>query len=210
MDSLECEVLIVGGGVIGLALAAALARDGREVALVERESGFGTHTSSRHSEVIHAGIYYEPGSLKAETCVEGRRALYRYLDAHHIEYQKISKLIFASGEDGLSQLKHLYQRGLANGVEGLSLLGSRELNSLEPALQADYAILSEETGIFDSHGYLRSLEHEAAANGAMLAVNTSFEAANWSDGCWRVVLQSAGRRFSVKAAHVINLSLIHI
>ena len=199
-----CEVLIVGGGVVGLALASTLARDGREVALVERESRFGTHTSSRHSEVIHAGIYYEPRSLKAETCVEGRRALYRYLDAHHIEYQKISKLIFASGEQGSSELTHLYQRGLANGVEGLSLLSSRELKSLEPALQADHAILSEETGIFDSHAYLRSLEHEAAANGAMLAVNTSFEAAHRSATRWRIALESDGHPYSLEASHIVN------
>jgi len=204
MKTFGCEVLVIGGGVVGLALSRLLAKTGREVALVEQGSRFGSVTSSRHSEVIHAGIYYEPDSLKAETCVAGRRMLYRYLDEHRIEYQKISKLIFASGERGRSQLERLLKRGHENGVEGLSLVGGRDLKALEPELQADYAILSEETGIFDSHGYLQALEHDAAKVGAMLALETSFRSARRSRSGWNVSLESQGETYQVEAAQVIN------
>ena len=109
--------------VVGLALARALSLRGRDVALVELQSRCGMATSSRHSEVIHAGIYYPTGSLKAETCIEGRRALYGYLDSHAIQYQKISKLIFASQPSEVATLEALYRQGIRNGVEGLSVVG---------------------------------------------------------------------------------------
>ena len=204
MKTFGCEVLVIGGGVVGLALSRLLAQTGREVALVEQGSRFGSVTSSRHSEVIHAGIYYEPSSLKAETCVAGRRMLYRYLDEHRVEYQKISKLIFASGREGRFQLERLLQRGHENGVEGLSLVGGYDLKSLEPELRADHALLSEETGIFDSHGYLRALEHDAGTFGAMLALETSFQWARRSRGGWNVSLESQGETYQVEAAQVIN------
>ena len=143
MADLRCEVLIIGGGVVGLALARALSLRGRDVALVELQSRCGMATSSRHSEVIHAGIYYPTGSLKAETCIEGRRALYGYLDSHAIQYQKISKLIFASQPSEVATLEALYRQGIRNGVEGLSIVGGAELRDLEPELKAERAILSK-------------------------------------------------------------------
>ena len=204
MADLRCEVLIIGGGVVGLALARALSLRGRDVALVELQSRCGMATSSRHSEVIHAGIYYPTGSLKAETCIEGRRALYGYLDSHAIQYQKISKLIFASQPSEVATLEALYRQGIRNGVEGLSVVGGVELRDLEPELKAERAILSEETGIFDSHAYLRALEADAREAGAQIAVGTSFECAMRDDAEWNVSLNTSGQRTTVTARWLVN------
>ena len=205
MTNLECDVLIVGGGVIGLACARQLASTGVEVVLVERADDFGTITSSRHSEVIHAGIYYTPGSLKARSCVEGRRLLYDYLDAKHIPYQKISKLIFACSKEELRDLELLYQRGLENEVEGLSLLGQTELKRLESELDAYGAIHSAETGIFDSHLYLKSLEQDARDYGASLALKTSFKSARKDGDDWTVCLcTSENESIKVRSRWLIN------
>lgn len=204
MASARCEVLIVGGGVIGLALARTLGQTGYEVALVEAAPRCGMKTSSRHSEVIHAGIYYPTGSLKAETCVAGRRALYRYLDSRGIQYQKISKLIFATRLSELEALERLYQQGINNGVEGLSLVGGRELHDLEPALRAERAILSEETGIFDSHAYLRALQLDAEEAGAIVVPGTRFERATWNGSEWNILLNANGEPSSVRATWIVN------
>ena len=204
MELVRCEVLIVGGGVIGLALSKVLAEAGRDVALIERASRFGTETSSRHSEVIHAGIYYPTGSLKAETCVEGRRLLYDYLERRGVPYQKISKLIFASTRAQVEDLERLYQRGLNNGVEGLHLVGGGELKRLEPGLRAERAILSEETGIFDSHLFLKMLAGDAQAAGAMLALETEFESALRNEPFWDVTAKSGAGAFSIKTRWLIN------
>ena len=200
----RCEALIVGGGVIGLALARALSLNDRDVALVEAAPRCGMETSSRHSEVIHAGLYYPTGSLKAETCIEGRRALYRYLDSQRIQYQKISKLIFATQRSEIKALEALYNQGVRNGVEGLGLLGGSELRDLEPELRAECAILSEETGIFDSHAYLRALESDAREAGAIIAVGTRFEGATKDGPQWKVTLNTEEDRTTLYATWLVN------
>lgn len=166
----EIGTAVIGAGVIGLALAARLAAAGREVLILEAAEAFGTGISSRNSEVIHAGIYYPPGSLKARLCVEGRRRLYDWCAATGVAARKVGKLIVATEPGETAKLDALAATAAANGVEGLRRLTGAEARALEPALRVEAALLSPETGIVDSHGLMLSLLGAAEAEGAMLAL----------------------------------------
>lgn len=162
-DSVEC--VVVGAGVIGLAIARALALQGREVLVLEAEDTFGTHTSSRNSEVVHAGIYYPGGSLKARLCVSGNIRLYDYCRQHGVDFRKPGKLIVATGVEQVDVLKSYQARGRANGVADLELLSKQELHQLEPEVRGVAALWSPSTGIVDSHalmlGFLGDIENAA-------------------------------------------------
>jgi L-2-hydroxyglutarate oxidase LhgO len=165
MDSRDSfDICVIGAGVIGLAIAYELAKKYKNqdvsIVILERESSFGQHVSSRNSEVIHAGIYYPPDSLKAELCVTGRELLYSHCEQFGVAHQKIGKLIVArdTEADALAQLK---ETAIANGVLDLQLLDRAELQKLEPDIEADMALHSPSTGIIDSHGYMQSLLHLA-------------------------------------------------
>jgi L-2-hydroxyglutarate oxidase LhgO len=164
--SAEIEVVVVGAGVIGLAVAAELAEAGRSLVVLERQAGPGRETSSRNSEVIHAGLYYPAGSLKAQLCVEGRHLLYSLCARAGIAHRRIGKPVVASAEAELPALEALHARAAANGVEGLELLDGAAVKRLEPALRAVAALRSPETGILDSHGLIKTLEARAHAAGA--------------------------------------------
>ena len=166
MEEVDC--VVAGAGVVGLAVARALARAGREVLILESEDAFGTITSSRNSEVIHAGIYYPRDSLMARFCVAGRRALYAFVQEHGVPHRNCGKLIAATDARELEQLGAIRARAEANGVEGMRVLTQREAQALEPALACTGALLSETTGIIDSHGYMLALLGEAEAYGATL------------------------------------------
>jgi L-2-hydroxyglutarate oxidase LhgO len=166
-ETVECAV--IGAGVVGLAAARALALRGREVVVLDAAEAIGTATSSRHSEVIHAGIYYPTGSLKAGLCVAGRRALYAYCADRGVPYRNCGKLIVACSEDEKPGLEKLAAQALANGVGDLEHLEPRQVGLLEPAVQCAAALLSPSTGIVDSHAFMLSLQGEAEANGAMIA-----------------------------------------
>ena len=179
----DCDVLVVGAGVIGLAVARALALEGRSVVVVEARGGIGEETSSRNSEVIHSGIYYPAGSLKARLCVRGRALLYAFLSARGLPHRRCGKLIVAADSDEMAGLVTLKARGEANGVEGLELLSGANARALEPALACAGALLSPETGIFDSHAYMLALQGEAEAHGAAFAFHAPFvSAARTSEG----------------------------
>jgi L-2-hydroxyglutarate oxidase LhgO len=171
------DTLVVGAGVIGLACADALARAGHEVIVVESEPLYGSGVSSRNSEVIHSGIYYPPGSLKARTCVRGKPLLYEFCERHGVPYRRCGKIIVATHEEQLAELETLCARGEANGVEGLRLIDRAEAQRLEPQLQCAAALLSESTGIVDSHGLMTAILGRAEQNGAALALQTYFESA---------------------------------
>jgi L-2-hydroxyglutarate oxidase LhgO len=164
------EIAVIGAGVVGLAVARALALAGREVAVLEAEGAIGTHASSRNSEVIHAGIYYPPGSLKARLCVAGRRALYAYCAANEVACKRPGKLIVATGDEEVVQLERLHAQAEANGVGDLRWLDGAEARSLEPELQCVRALWSPSTGIVDSHGLMAALRRDAVRAGAALAL----------------------------------------
>ena len=168
MEQLDC--VVVGAGVIGLAVARALAMAGREVVILEAENAFGTITSARNSEVIHAGLYYATGSLRARLCVRGKQLLYDYCASHGLGHQRCGKLIVATDAAELPALDRLQATATANGVHDLQRLSAARARALEPALHCVGALLSPSTGIIDSHGLMLALLGDAEAHGAMLAL----------------------------------------
>jgi L-2-hydroxyglutarate oxidase LhgO len=167
MDQVEC--VIVGAGVVGLAIARRLARAGREVVVLEAAEAIGTGTSSRNSEVIHAGIYYAAGSMMARMCVSGKTALYAYCRDHDIPHRNCGKLIVATRPEEVDKLQSIKARAAANGVGDMQLLSGKDARALEPALDCQAALLSPSTGIVDSHALMLSLRGEAEAAGAAFA-----------------------------------------
>ena len=179
METVDC--VVIGAGVVGLAVARALALAGREVIVLEAAEGIGTETSSRNSEVIHAGIYYPKGSLMAATCVEGRRMLYAYCAEHGVPHRNCGKLIVATNAAESDLLLSIKGRAEANGVEGMRLLSAAEAVAMEPNLQCTAALLSPATGIVDSHSYMLALQGDAEAQGAMLAVHSPVNSGRVTD-----------------------------
>jgi L-2-hydroxyglutarate oxidase LhgO len=170
MESVEC--LVIGAGVIGLAVARALARAGREVIVVEGESGIGAGVSSRNSEVIHAGIYYPTGLVKTRLCVDGKAMLYAFCQEFGVPHKRCGKLLVAANAGEVDKLAALKAQAEANGVADLVWLSGEEARSLEPALIAHRALLSPSTGIIDSHAFMLALRGDAEAHGAMIAFDT--------------------------------------
>jgi L-2-hydroxyglutarate oxidase LhgO len=199
----QVEAVVIGAGVVGLACARALARAGREVVIVEKEGLIGSGVSSRNSEVIHAGIYYPQGSLKARLCVQGRDQLYAYCESRHVAHRRCGKLIVAPDEDRVAELEGVERAALANGVTDVEWRTGEEARRLEPQLRCAAALVSPSTGIIDSHGYMLSLLGEAEDHGAALAYRTEVGALDpASDG---VVLSFAGDGASrLKARMVVN------
>ncbi len=173
MDSID--TLVIGAGVIGLACARALARQGHEVVILEAADAIGTGTSARNSEVIHAGLYYTPGSWKARLCVEGRRRLYAYAAERGIAHRRCGKLIVATTDGQEAELAAIQARGAACGVHDLVMLTASQAQALEPALHCTAALHSPSTGIVDSHALMLALQGEAEDHGAMLALKTPVE-----------------------------------
>ena len=199
----QIDVAVIGAGVVGLAVARALALAGHEVVVLEAAKGFGTGTSSRNSEVIHAGLYYEPGSLKAQLCVQGRRLLYDYCAAHGVAHRRCGKLLVATRDEDLPKLDLIAARGAASGVDDLQRLSRAEALALEPALHCVAALWSPSSGIVDSHGLMTALLGDAEAAGAMLAVASPFDGARRDGARW--VLRSAGDEpFEMGARWLVN------
>lgn len=167
IERVDC--VVIGAGVVGLATARALAMAGREVIVLESADMIGTGTSSRNSEVIHAGIYYAPGSLKAKYCVAGKNMLYRYCDEHGIEHRRCGKLIVATSEDQIETFEGIRKRAAECGVTDLKMLSAADAKAMEPELSCVAALISPSTGIIDSHGLMLELQGDAEEHGAMLA-----------------------------------------
>ena len=170
----DFDTIVVGAGSVGLACGYALARQGHSVAVLERERRVGAGISSRNSEVIHAGLHYLPGSLKARFCVEGRRLMYEFLDRHHVAYNKCGKLIVATQDSELAALDALAARGEANGGEGVTRLDAAQALALEPALRTVGALHSAESGVFDAHGFMDALVGEIEAHDGAVVLNSPF------------------------------------
>ncbi|WP_306227013.1 NAD(P)/FAD-dependent oxidoreductase [Bosea beijingensis] len=176
----EIDCLVIGAGVVGLAVARELALAGREVVIAEAAEGIGTQTSARNSEVIHAGIYYPPGSLKARVCVAGRSKLYRYLQERGLPHKACGKLIVATSEAQKPALETIMARARASGVDTLRWLSGAEAKVMEPEVRCEIALVSPETGVVDSHALMLSLLGECEAAGGSLALNTPI--AGWRRG----------------------------
>ena len=170
MESVEC--LVVGAGVIGLAVARALARAGREVIVVESESGIGAGVSSRNSEVIHAGIYYRTGLDKTRLCVDGKAMLYAFCREFGVPHKRCGKLLVAVNAGEVAKLAAIKAQAEANGVTDLVWLSGEEARALEPPLVAEHALLSPSTGIIDAHAFMLALRGDAEAHGALFAFQT--------------------------------------
>jgi L-2-hydroxyglutarate oxidase LhgO len=171
MTTFESDVVVVGAGVVGLAVARAFAVQGRDVVVLEREGAIGQGTSSRNSEVIHSGIYYPPGSLKARACVEGREKLYAYCQSRGIPHRRCGKLIVLAPGQNPAALETLAATARANGVDDLVFLNAAEVRRLEPALSTDGALLSPSTGILDSHAFMLALQGDLEDAGGVVALN---------------------------------------
>jgi L-2-hydroxyglutarate oxidase LhgO len=188
MDRVEC--VVIGAGVIGLAVARRLAQAGREVVVLEAAEGIGTVTSSRNSEVIHAGIYYPAGSWMARMCVSGKRALYAYCADHGIPHRNCGKLIVATTPKETGKLQAIRAHAEANGVRDMQTLSGEAARALEPALNCDAALLSPSTGIIDSHAYMLALRGDAEDAGAAFAFHTPLLRAKAATG--KIELDAGG------------------
>ena len=175
--SFDFDAVVVGAGAVGLACGRALTKRGLSVLVLEKEPHIGQGVSSRNSEVIHGGLYYPTGSLKARLCVEGRRALYAFLDSHKVDYRKCGKLVVATEAAEIPRIEAIFQQAAANEVEGLEHLSGEQARALEPGLNAHAALLSPESGVFDSHGYMLALQGEIEDAGGSVVVSTPFERA---------------------------------
>lgn len=172
MSVMETDCVVIGAGVVGLAIARILAQAGRDVVVIEAADAIGTGTSSRNSEVIHAGLYYTPGSLKARFCVAGKAMLYEYCTSHGIAHRRLGKLIVATDDSQRTTLDQIRARSIACGVTDLEELTGSQAQALEPDLNCVAALLSPSTGIIDSHGLMLALQGDAETAGAMIAFNT--------------------------------------
>lgn len=178
--------IVIGGGVVGLAVGRALALAGHAPLILEGEADFGSWTSSRNSEVIHAGIYYPESSLKARLCVEGNGMLYAFCADRGVPHKQLGKLIFAHTPDQFGELEKIQAAAVAADVHALRWLDRADARLLEPELDCAAALLSPSTGIVDSHSLMQALLEEAEANGGMLVINTPVERISRSDGLWQV------------------------
>ena len=174
--SADVETIVVGAGVVGLAIARALALSGQDVMVLEQHDLIGSETSSRNSEVIHAGLYYPPGSLRARLCVEGKAQLYRFCAENGVPHLRCEKLLVATSEDQMPKLRAIHETATRNGVDDLVFLSAAEARKLEPEVACSAALLSPSTGIVDTHGFMLALEGHAEAHGAQLVLNTSVTA----------------------------------
>jgi L-2-hydroxyglutarate oxidase LhgO len=175
--SFDFDVTVVGAGAVGLACGRALSKRGLAVLVLEKEAHIGQGVSSRNSEVIHGGLYYPTGSLKARFCVEGRRALYAFLESHKVDYRRCGKLVVATEEAEVERIEAIFRQATANGVEGLEHLTGAQARAMEPGLNAHAAILSPESGLFASHDYMLALQGEIEDAGGSVVLSTPFERA---------------------------------
>ena len=206
------DAVVVGAGVVGLAVARRLAMAGLEVVLLEQAAGIGSETSSRNSEVIHAGIYYPKDSLKALTCVSGKHRLYDYCESRKVPHRKCGKLVVATDATEVALLEGIQAKAAANGVPDLRFLAAAEIAAMEPDLRVTAALLSPSTGIIDSHALMLAYQGEAEAHGAMLAFNSRLQRAEAVAGGFELAvadLGSGGETTRIGARILVNSAGLH-
>ncbi|HUU49760.1 MAG TPA: NAD(P)/FAD-dependent oxidoreductase [Nitrospinota bacterium] len=205
----KVDIAIIGAGVIGLAIAQRLSLS-KEIVLIEQHDGFGRETSSRNSEIIHAGMYYPSDSLKARLCVEGNRKLYELCENFKIPYKKIGKLIIAHTEEEKKKIENLLKQGNKNGVPGLRLLNRQEINKMEPHILANLALFSPETGIFDSHQLMKFFEQKALSNNVTIAYNCTVSGLQKTGDTFTLdIIDADGESFNLESSIVVNSAGLH-
>jgi L-2-hydroxyglutarate oxidase LhgO len=207
--STDIDCIVVGAGVVGLAIARALALSGREVMVLEAAEGIGTGTSARNSEVIHAGIYYPAGSLKAKLCVQGRHMLYAYCAEKGVAHKKIGKLIVATSQEEIPKLTDILHKARINGVDDMALLTAEQAMALEPALFCTAALLSPSTGIIDSHGLMLAYQGDAENAGAQCVFHTPLESGRVREGGGFELQFGGAEAMSLSCNVLINASGLH-
>jgi len=200
----RADITIIGAGVIGLAIAAQLAEAGRQVYVLEKNENFGLETSSRHSGVIHAGIYYSQNSLKAQLCVEGNRKLYELCPRYDIGHKRLGKLIVAVNDDESEELEILLERGRHNGAEGLKLISRRELKTLEPNVSGVAAMLSPSSGIIDSHALMQYFIAKAGEGGAQIVYRSQVVGIEKAAEGYEVEVEDSGGKSSFITTTLVN------
>ena len=220
----QVDAIVIGAGVVGLAVGRALARRGLETVVLEAANAIGTGTSSRNSEVIHGGLYYPSGTLKARLCVQGREQLYAFCASHGVEHRRCGKLIVATGDAQRAKLSRIEAQAHANGVDDVRRLDGAKARELEPALRADEALLSPSTGIVDSHGLMLALQGDMERAGGALALLSPVQRIRAGDGSHevevggeaamtlsaRVLVNAAGLWAPFVAGRIEGLSREHV
>lgn len=200
------DAVVIGAGAVGLAIASEISRRDRDTFILEKESAIGQGASSRNSEVIHAGIYYAPGSLKAKVCVKANPMIYKICAENKVPHKKLGKIIVGNGEDEIKQLEGLMRQGKANGVNDLELIDSAQIKRLEPNVKGDVAVLSPSTGIMDAHGlmdcYLRKARRQCGSD--PLVLDTEVKGIKKTTDGYVVDTISGGEPFSIETRVVVN------
>lgn len=201
----KANIIIIGAGAVGLSIAAELSRIHKDIILVECNPSFGQETSSRNSEVIHAGIYYPKDSLKLKTCIEGKALLYEFCARNNIPHRRLGKLIIAADKNEAGDLEKLFLHGKENGVNDLTLLSKAQINDMEPGIKAQSAIYSPSTGILDTHSFMKCLVSSFEKNGGQVAYNTQVTGiAKGEKGYEITVIDSQKDVFTLNSNVVIN------
>jgi L-2-hydroxyglutarate oxidase LhgO len=203
------DAAVIGAGVVGLAVARALAIAGRDVIVLEKNAGIGEETSARNSEVIHAGLYYPTGSLKARLCVAGRDMLYAFCESHGVPYRRCGKVLVAAEAPQLKKLDALHAQALANGVRDVARLSAAEVLALEPAVRAVAGLWSPTTGIVDSHAFMLALRGDLEQAGGAVAVQTRVVGATQDNAEWRLGCATTDGNFELRARTVVNAAGLH-
>jgi L-2-hydroxyglutarate oxidase LhgO len=188
---MDAEITVIGAGVVGLAITENISRESGGIFLLEKHSTFGQETSSRNSEVIHAGIYYPEGSLKSTLCLRGKRLLYNYCSKYNIPFRRCGKLIVAANENEVSIIESIRQTGIKNGVDDLEIIGPGRIGELEPRIFALKAIYSPSTGIVDSHSLMKQLETNIINNGGNIVYGSEVRGISRIEGGYLVIIKDS-------------------
>ena len=203
-ELIEFDAVVIGAGVVGLAIANELCDVFDNIIVIEKESDFGQHVSSRHSGVIHSGLYYKPESLKAKLCVEGNRRLYDFAEKNKIEYLNCGKLVVGHNDNDLEKLENLLENGQINGVEGLSLISSEEASQIQPSVKCQNALWIPSTGIIDSHGLMSQLEKDVQRKEGLVYYNSEVISIEKIDIGYKISLKN--QEDSIISPIVVNSS----
>ena len=201
-DAIEFDAVVIGAGVIGLAIANEICDIFDNVIVIEKEPDFGQHVSSRHSGVVHSGLYYKPGSLKANLCVEGNRLLYDFAEKNNVAYLNCGKLVVGHDDNDLKKLEALLENGTINGVEGLSLLSYQEAIKIQPKIKCQNALWVPSTGIIDSHLLMAQFEKEVTSKDGLVYYNSEVTSIEKIDSNYILSLRNQEDK-------ITNLSLRH-